>query len=120
MKMAITAAGLDLASRLDPRFGRAARFLIVDADTLAVTAHDNAQNLNAEQGAGIQSAETVARLGASVVITGHVGPKAFRALKAAGIRIFLSAADSAEEALRLFRAGELKEAQSETNEGHVL
>jgi len=46
---------------------------------------DNASALSAAHGAGIQSAETVCKLGADIAISGHVGPKAFTVLAAGGI-----------------------------------
>ena len=118
MKIAITATGKELSSAVDPRFGRAKFFIVVDTDTDESMAHDNAQNLNAAQGAGIQAAETVARLGAVAVVTGNVGPKAFRALNAAGIQIYLSKEDTVTDAIRKLKAGELPEASTANVEGH--
>ena len=59
MKVVVTAQGSNLDSPVDPRFGRARYFLLVDTDTGEFTTHDNVQNLNAAQGAGIQAAQTV-------------------------------------------------------------
>lgn len=118
MKIAITATGKDMKSAVDPRFGRAKFFVIVDTDTDVSALHDNAQNLNAAQGAGIQAAETVARLGATAVITGNVGPKAFRALNAAGIKIYLSQDGTVADAIRKFKAGELPMLDAANVEGH--
>ena len=118
MKLAITSSGQTLDSQVDPRFGRAAYFIVVDADTGAFEAHDNAQNLSAAQGAGIQSAETISRLGAEVVITGHCGPKAFRTLTAAGIAVVVGAGGSVAEAIDRFQKGELQPASSADVEGH--
>ena len=118
MKIAITATGKDLSSNVDPRFGRAKYFIVVDTDTNESTAHDNAQNLNAAQGAGIQAGETVARLEAKAVVTGNVGPKAFRILNAAGIKVYLSGAGTVADAVRRFKAGELPEASAANVEGH--
>ncbi len=118
MKIIVTSSGTTLNDPVDPRFGRAKYFLLIDSETQALTAHDNAVNLNAAQGAGIQAAETVARLGAEVVLTGNVGPKAFRALQAAGIKTFLSESCPVSEALRKFKAGELKETASANVDGH--
>jgi predicted Fe-Mo cluster-binding NifX family protein len=118
MKIAITATGKDLSSSVDPRFGRAKYFLIVDTESNEAVAHDNAQNLNAAQGAGIQAGETVARLGAEAIITGNVGPKAFRTLTAAGIRVYLCEQATAAEAVCKLKAGELKETTAANVEGH--
>lgn len=118
MKIAISATGKDMSSEVDPRFGRAKYFMVADSDTNESEAHDNAQNLNAAQGAGIQAGETVARLGVAAVITGNVGPKAFRVLHAAGIKIYLSGVMTVREALAKFKAGELKEVSAANVEGH--
>jgi predicted DNA-binding protein (UPF0251 family)/predicted Fe-Mo cluster-binding NifX family protein len=88
MKMiAITSEGPTLDDLVDPRFGRAAGFILVDPETLAFDYVENGAAQVRAQGAGIQAAETVANAGATVVLTGYVGPKAFQALAAAGIRI---------------------------------
>ncbi|MBU4459695.1 MAG: hypothetical protein KJ579_03930 [Verrucomicrobia bacterium] len=118
MKIAITATGAEMTSGVDPRFGRAKYFMVVDTETNAVASHDNVQNLNAAQGAGIQSAETVARLGARGVVTGHVGPKAFRVLNAAGIKVYLAGDGTVADAVRRFKSGELPEVDSANVEGH--
>ncbi len=118
MKIALTTAGTSLEDALDSRFGRAPTFLIYDdqADTFELV--DNQQNLNAAQGAGIQAAQNVARTGATAVITGHCGPKAFRVLTTAGIAIYNTTAETMREALQAFQTGDLKAAGSADVEGH--
>jgi predicted Fe-Mo cluster-binding NifX family protein len=118
MKIAFSTSGITLDSPLDPRFGRAPRFLIYDLDSESFEMIDNQQNLNAAQGAGIQSAETVARKEAKALVTGHCGPKAFRVLQAAGIKVFSSNAATVSEALEKYRSGALAEADSADVEGH--
>lgn len=118
MKIAVTSQGTGMDSPVDPRFGRARYFVVVDADSGAHEAVDNEQNLNAPQGAGIQAAETVARRGVEVVLTGHCGPKAFAALSAAGIKVFAGASGSVREALEAFKAGKLVEAKQADVRGH--
>ncbi|MBN1420615.1 MAG: NifB/NifX family molybdenum-iron cluster-binding protein [Planctomycetes bacterium] len=118
MKIAVTSEGPTLDSRVDPRFGRCAAFVVVDTETGAVEAADNAQNRNAAQGAGIQAAQTVSRLGADVLLTGHCGPKAFRTLQAAGVRVVVGAEGTVAEAVEAFKAGRLKPAESADVEGH--
>ena len=118
MKIAITTSGNSLDSALDQRFGRAASFLIYDQEQQSFTVIDNKQNLSAAQGAGIQAAETIAGQGVEVLLTGHCGPKAFRVLQAAGIKVYNTAAKTVQEALDLFRQNKLKAAESADVEGH--
>lgn len=118
MKIALTTSGSDLTAPLDSRFGRAPKFLIYDLESNKFEVVNNAQNLNAAQGAGIQSAQNIARLGVGALITGHCGPKAFRVLKQAGIKIYNAAAPTVAEALEQYRAGKLTEAASADVEGH--
>jgi len=118
MIVAISAQGKDLKSVVDQRFGRARYFIVVDSETGTFTAHDNSLNLNAPQGAGIQAAKNVSDFGAEAVISGNVGPKAFAALKAAGITIYTGASGTVAEALGDFRTGKLNKVEKATVEGH--
>jgi predicted Fe-Mo cluster-binding NifX family protein len=61
--------------------------MIVDPEVMEFEYLDNGTSQALAQGAGIQAAELVAGSGASVVLTGFVGPKAFQALTAAGIKV---------------------------------
>jgi predicted Fe-Mo cluster-binding NifX family protein len=87
MKVAVSSEGPTLDYQVDPRFGRAGGFVIVDTETMETAYVDNGGSQARAQGAGIQAAENVAGAGARVVLTGYVGPKAFTALAAAGIGI---------------------------------
>lgn len=118
MKIVVTAQGPTLDSAVDPRFGRARHLLLVDPQTMQTTAHDNRQNLNAPQGAGIQAAQAVHDLGAGAVVTGHVGPKAFATLRAAGIAVYLGASGTVRDAVEQFRSGRLRAADGANVEGH--
>ena len=118
MKIVISATGETLDSPVDPRFGRAAKFILFDMETDTFQAVDNAQNLNAAQGAGIQAGETVSRLGAEAVITGHCGPKAFRTLEAAGIQVIVGVDGTVSEAIEGFKAGQLKSSAGPDVAGH--
>lgn len=120
MKIAITTTGEDLSAEVDPRFGRAKRFLIYDTDTKQFELVDNVQNMNLPQGAGIQAAKTVASQGVKAVITGHVGPKAFNVLNAAKIEIYLTDKKTVKEAIEAYLKGELKPAETFDREGHWI
>lgn len=118
MKIAVTSTGKQSDAAMDGRFGRARWFMVADAEMGVWEAHANEQNMNAAQGAGIQSAQLLVNLGVDAVITGHVGPKAFRTLKTAGVGIYLCEAATVEEALRLFRDNRLSRADGADVEGH--
>jgi predicted Fe-Mo cluster-binding NifX family protein len=118
MKIVITSSGDTLESEVDQRFGRAAGFTVYDTETGEFHRVDNDQNLNAAQGAGIQAAETVSRIGADCVITGHCGPKAFRVLKAAGIQVITGAQGTVGHVIAEFKAGRLQPSDSSDVEGH--
>ena len=118
MKIALTASGTGADASLDRRFGRAPHFIVFDQDDGSFVSIDNRQNLNSAQGAGIQSALTVAGSGAAAVITGHCGPKAFRVLREAGIAVYNCEAGTVAEALELYRSGQLTAAQAADVEGH--
>jgi len=118
LKVAITAQGEDLESKVDQRFGRCSRFIVIDTETGDYQVVSNEQNLNASQGAGIQSAGNVNRFGVEAVITGYCGPKAFRTLRSAGIKVFCCTEGTVAGALEKFKRGELNEAKEANVESH--
>ena len=119
MKVAITANGQKMESSVDLRFGRAKYFILVDTATGEHEVTDNSQNVNAAQGAGIQTGQNVVNMGAEAVITGNVGPKAFRVLEAAGIKIYLCPeGTTVAQAVQSLETGELKQAGQANVDAH--
>ena len=118
MKAAISAMGKDLESDVDQRFGRAQYFLIVDLDSGAFELIDNGKNLELMGGAGIKAAESIASQEVDVLITGHCGPKAFRTLTAAGVKIVIGAEGSIRDAIEKLKNGEYEFAKSPDVQGH--
>lgn len=118
MKVAVSCTGKDLDSQVDPRFGRAASFLLVDTETLAFEVVSNSQNLQAAQGAGVQAASLIARRKPAAVLTGHCGPKAFQVLQAAGIPVYVGISGTVKEAVARFKKGEFTPSSSPNVEGH--
>jgi predicted Fe-Mo cluster-binding NifX family protein len=118
MKIVVTADGETLDAPVDQRFGRAAKFIVYDSVTKKLQVVDNSQSLDAAQGAGIQAAETISRLGAECLLTGHCGPKAFRALSAAGIRVCSGASGTVAEAIASFETGRLAQTAGADVDGH--
>jgi predicted Fe-Mo cluster-binding NifX family protein len=118
MKIAITSQGTDLDAAIDPRFGRAANFILVDPETNAFEVIENKQNLNLPQGAGIQAGKTIVDNKADAVITGNCGPKAFNVLSAAGVKIFIGAKGTVRESIERYKNDELQAANNPNVEGH--
>lgn len=118
MKIAVSAQGEGLKARVDPRFGRAKYFVVYDTESGECQAIDNAVNLNAAQGAGIQAAKKVVELGADALLTGNVGPKAFATLEAGMVAIYTGADGTVVEALEAMKDGKLEQAGAATVDGH--
>ncbi|MBC2712219.1 MAG: NifB/NifX family molybdenum-iron cluster-binding protein [Desulfosarcina sp.] len=108
MKIAVTSTGQDLDSPMDPRFGRAAYILIVDSDTLDFEVLDNAENVNAFKGAGIQAATMISDKKAEVLLTGFCGPNAFKTLDVAGVKVAGDVSGTVREAVAAFVDGKAK------------
>jgi predicted Fe-Mo cluster-binding NifX family protein len=118
MIIAVTSRGKDLAGEVDPRFGRANHFLLVDSETMDFQVVENQQSLNLPQGAGIQAAQNVANHEPEVVLTGNCGPKAFKTLQAAGIEVVVGVSGTIEDAIRAYLRGEFEHAKDANVEGH--
>jgi len=106
MKIAVTADGKDLDSRVDPRFGRCPYFIVVETDNMEFEGFEN-PNLALGGGAGIQSSQFVVERGVSAVLTGNCGPNAHQVMSAAGVDVIVGVTGTVREAVERFRSGEL-------------
>lgn len=120
MRIAITAKGKDLDSDVDERFGRCETFIIVDKDLNMIKTIDNAATGSME-GAGIKAATKLTESDVDVLLTGNVGPNAFRSLEAAGISVYTGASGKVKETLKRYTDGDLKKTDRPTSvvHGHV-
>jgi len=117
MKVAVSSTGNSLDSSVDPRFGRCPVILIVDTETLKVEALSNT-SIELAHGAGIGAAQAVASKGINAVITGSVGPNAYSALNAAGIKVYTGFNGTVRDAVERLRKGELSDTTGPTVGGH--
>ena len=117
MKIAITSTGETLDSQVDPRFGRAAWFIVADSDSMEFEAVAN-DNVSAAGGAGISSAKVVIDTGTQAVLTGNCGPNAHRTLTAGGVKVYTGAAGTAKEAIEKFNGGELSANEGPNVDSH--
>jgi predicted Fe-Mo cluster-binding NifX family protein len=118
MKIAVSAQEPDLNSRVDPRFGRAAYFIVFDTTTDTFEVLRNAENAAAMQGAGIQTAQFVARQSVDVIVSGNMGPKAFEAMRASGVQIVAWDKGTVAEAVELVRSGKFRALNAANVRGH--
>lgn len=114
MKLVITTTSPMVDAQIDPRFGRAAYFVIIDPDTLAWQAVPN-PGINASGGAGVQAAQFAADLNCDAVVSGDFGPNAYNTLKAAGVHIYLlGSCRTPQEVIQQFKTDKLEQLVSPT------
>lgn len=118
MRIAITTRGDDLGAEVDPRFGRAAKFLLVDTETMAFKSIENTQSLDLLQGAGIQAAQNIIQHNPVVVLTGYCGPKAFKVLEASGVKVVVGVGGKIKDVIRAYLDGKYQPAEKANVEGH--
>ena len=107
MKICVTSQGDNLEAQVDPRFGRCPYFIIIDTDTSEFEAVQN-PNVTGMGGVGVQSGQFMSEKQVKAVLTGNVGPNAFRTLQAAGIDVITGISGSVKEAVEKYKNGELK------------
>jgi len=107
--VAISANGKDIDAGVEPRFGRARFFILVDPITQQWEPFDNLANLSSLQGVGILTAKNLTKSRVvQTVVTGNCGPKAFEELKGAGVKVFLNAQGTVRQAFFKWSRGELE------------
>jgi len=120
MKIVISSSTDSIDGPFDPRFGRAAYFCLVDSETEECEIHANA-SMNSPGGAGIQAAQFIAEKGAQAAVSGDFGPKAYRTLSEAGIKMFLAPSGetlTCRDLLARFQQGKLNQVGGPTKPGH--
>jgi predicted Fe-Mo cluster-binding NifX family protein len=117
MKIAISSMGKDVDSQIDPRFGRCQYFVFIDPETMEFDVSENA-GLMASGGAGVQAAQLISQKGATVLITGNLGPNAASALSASGVKVYLVPGGTVKEVTESYKSGVLKEVSGSTVPPH--
>lgn len=118
MKIAISSIDGTLEGLVDERFGRCKKFVLYNKETGQVEVIDNTQNMNSPQGAGIQSSQNVVNAGAKAVISGHLGPNAFRVLQEAGVEVYTTTGMTVAEAITAFEGATLSKLTDPDVQGH--
>lgn len=99
MKIAVSATGGSIHARVEERFGRAPCYVVVDSETMRFGLVPN-PSVTSEHGAGPQAVSLLHDRGVTVVLTGHVGPNARRALEALGMKLVEGATGTVQAAVK--------------------
>jgi predicted Fe-Mo cluster-binding NifX family protein len=118
MKIAVSSIDADISSKVEPRFGRAKCFMVLNDETGEWTVLENSLQMDSSHGAGIQTAQLIAREGINAVITGHCGPNAWRTLSSANIKLYFVASRTVKEAVEEVKSGNLKPSEGADVQGH--
>ncbi len=105
MNIAFTTKGENWDSKMDPRFGRAAYFVILNEDTKELKVVDKSDIEQEAHGAGPKAVTKLAELKADVLITGNgPGGNAATIIEKLGIVCYIGAGEmSMQEAYDAYR-----------------
>ena len=120
MKICVSAVSEGLDAQIDPRFGRAPYFVLVEAKGNEIGAVESIPNpaAGAVGGAGIQASQLIVSKGVEALITGNVGPNAFGVLNQSKVKVVTGVGGmSVKDAVTRFLNGELGQTQGPTAPG---
>jgi len=107
MKIGISSSGIIISSLADLRFGRCSNFAIYDTEENSYRfIKNNAQQ--AEGGAGIAAAQQLIAEDVEIILTGNMGPNAYKVIKGNDIKIYRISNVSIEKAVQLFKEAKLE------------
>jgi predicted Fe-Mo cluster-binding NifX family protein len=106
MQIAVSVTAPEPKAAFEPRFGRAAAFVIVDDNTGDQRAIANPA-AQVGRGAGIRAAEFLIKQGVEAVISGAFGPKAYDVLHSSGLRMYRAQSGTVNELVNRLSNGEL-------------
>ncbi|MBS4034750.1 MAG: NifB/NifX family molybdenum-iron cluster-binding protein [Ignavibacterium sp.] len=110
MLIAVSVKKPDLSAELSDAFGRSEYFLLFDSEMNASEFIHNPYSSELG-GAGIQSARLLIERNVETLITTFIGFNTLRFFNSLKVKVYLCENCNAEESLRLFSEGNLKEIQ---------
>ncbi len=102
--IAVSSTGNTLDSEVDPNFGRAEWFIIINTETMEFEAIEGVSP-SLETGAGKAAAELIIGTGVAGVLTGEIGGNAAAILSKAGIYVFTGASGTVSYAIEQYKLG---------------
>jgi predicted Fe-Mo cluster-binding NifX family protein len=113
MRIAMSAFGPNLMSRLSPRLGGCSYFLVIDPGTKNLEVYENKHD-GRGGGTGAQAARFLASKKVNALITGRCRADTFKILSDAGIYVFLKQSGIVKEVLEKYARGLLRRATGPT------
>lgn len=107
MKIAVSAEGPYLESKVGQRFGTSKYFVIVDKETMAFESMPN-PGASSDSGSGVQAIVLVISKKVDTVLTGYCSPTAMGHLTKNGIKIVTGVNGNVYEAVTRYKKSELK------------
>ncbi|MBS3818890.1 NifB/NifX family molybdenum-iron cluster-binding protein [bacterium] len=98
----IPSKGPELEAEVDPNFGRAPYYLMVEPSTLDYKVVENPHK-EAARGAGIQAAQLVSGKNVKTVLAGNCGPNAQNVLQSSGIQVQTGFKGTVKQVLSKYR-----------------
>lgn len=108
MKIAVSTSEKNVEALLDARFGRCTYFQIHDTENGEVKVVENSGNLS-NGGAGIAASQQLIDENIDVIITGNLGPNAFKIIDKANVKAYKCESISVGDALEKYKKNELEE-----------
>jgi predicted Fe-Mo cluster-binding NifX family protein len=119
MTIAITSTGESLESNLDPRFGRAEYYIILNKENgEIIKTINNSENMETSGGAGTLASQIMSENNVQAVISSNFGPNATKGLNALNIKMLQSSVKKIKDVFRDFREGNLTAVTEATVAGH--
>ena len=107
MKIAVSAEGPDLESKVGERFGTSKYFVIVDKETMAFESIPN-PGASSDSGSGVQAIVLVVSKKVDTVLTGYCSPTAMGHLTKNGIKVATGVNGNVYEAVTRYKKSALK------------
>ncbi len=118
MKIALSSSGNEREALLSLHFGRCSYFAFYDEETGEWNFEAN-PGARETSGAGINAAQCIIDKGVYVLLTGEVGPKAWRVLQSVPVEAFRLPEVSLKEAVKMYQEGQAQKINDAAASAHV-
>lgn len=121
MKVAVSAEGDNLESKISPVFGRCPVFVMVEVNEQGIVDSYDLENsaLSQTGGVGTSAAQLIGDEETDVLVTGSIGPHAFTALRQWSIEMYKGEAGTVKENIDKLNSDELDKIDSPTGPAHL-